>query len=100
MAMQRADNRWWRWMRGVLAAVLALLLVAIILPSAGRPVIDRSTEPPTHRVVWGVWECLPAFGIAVGSLAFVYVGMWKRWAIEGIGWAILISFMALAFLAG
>ena len=82
-----------------MAAVLALLLVAIILPSAGHPVIDRSVEPPTRQVVWGVRECFPAFAIALGSLAFIYVGMWKRWSIEGVGWSILIGFIVLSFFA-
>jgi hypothetical protein len=95
--MEMRENKWWLWGRAVLAAVLALLLVAIILPSAGRPVIDRSVEPPTHQVVWGVRECLPAFAIAIGSLSCIYVGMWRRWAIEGVGWTILLVFIVLAF---
>jgi hypothetical protein len=97
--MTARENKWWYWGRAALAAVLALLLVAIILPSAGRPVIDRSVELPAHRVVWGVRECFPAFAIALGSLAFIYVGMWKRWAIEGLGWSILVALIVLAFFA-
>ena len=80
--------------------MLAVVLGAIILPSAGRPIVDNSTQPPAHRVVWGVRECFPAFGIALGSLACVYVGMWKKWALEGVGWTILIVLTVLAFFAG
>ena len=38
-----------------------------------------------------------ALAIALGPLAFIYVGMWKRWALEGVGWAILVVFIVLAF---
>lgn len=97
--MVERENKRWHWGRATLAAVLALLVVAIILPSAGRLVIDRSVDPPAYRMVWGVRECFPAFAIPLGSLAFIYVGMWKRWAIEGVGWSILIGFIVLAFFA-
>jgi len=91
--MQDSNRSWWWWTRGVLAFILAALLVAIAVPSAGRIVVDHSAAPPVRHVVWGVRECLPSVGLALFSLACILVGMWKRWAFEIVGWAILVVFI-------
>jgi hypothetical protein len=76
----------------VLAVVLATLLVSIALPSAGRIVVSG----PTAHATWGIRECLPSVGLALFSLACIFVGMWKRWGFEIVGWAILILFILAA----
>lgn len=72
---------------------LALILVAIVLPSAGRIIVDASTTPPTRRVVWGFWECFPSIALAGVSLACIFVSMWKRWDFEIVGWVLLVVFI-------
>jgi hypothetical protein len=91
--MKDSSRSWWWWTRGALAVALAGLLVAIALPSAGRLVVDRSAVPAVRHVVWGVRECLPSIGLAVFSLACIFVGMWKCWDFEIVGWAILLVFI-------
>ena len=76
----------------MLAVVLATLLVSIALPSAGRIVVNG----PTAHATWGIRECLPSVGLALFSLACIFFGMWKRWAFEIVGWAILIVFILAA----
>jgi hypothetical protein len=97
--MEHSSHTWWFWTRAVLAAILAALVVAIALPSAGRVVIDSSTTPPTHHAVWGVREYLPSVGLALFSLACIYVGMWKRWSFEIVGWTLLLVFIFVGMFA-
>ena len=90
--MEDSKRSWWWWTRGVLAALLAALLVGVALPSAGRNVVDG----PGAHAVWGIRECLPPVGIALVSLACIFTGMWKRWAFEIVGWVILVVFILAA----
>jgi len=90
--MERSKHSWWWWTRGVLAVVLATLLVGIALPSAGRIVVHG----PMAHASWGIREWLPSVGLSLFSLACIFVGMWKRWAFEIVGWAILIVFILAA----
>ena len=90
--MEDSKRNWWWWVRGILAVLLAALLVGIALPSTGRVVVDG----PRAHAVWGVRECLPPVGLAVFSLACIFIGMWKRWAFEIVGWAILLTFILAA----
>jgi len=73
-------------MRGVVAVVMATFLVSITIPGAGKIVVDG----PTAHATWGVRECLPSIGIALCSLACIFIGMWKRWGFEIVGWVILV----------
>lgn len=77
----------------MLAVVLAAMLVAIGLPSAGRIVVDASTTPPTRHVFWGFWECLPSFAPAAVSLGCIFVSMWRDWDSEIVGWVLLVVFI-------
>lgn len=84
----------------MLAALLALLLLAMALPGAGRIVTDTSTDPPTRQVVWGVRECAPSVGLALVSLACIYVSMWRHWDFEIVGWALLGVFILGGVVSG
>lgn len=91
--MEPIDNSSWRWTRGILAVVLAMLLLGIALPGTGRIVVDQSTLPPTHHIIRGVRDWLPVVGTALFSLTFIFVGMWKRWDVEIVGWALLLVYI-------
>jgi hypothetical protein len=82
----------WRWARRYLAIVLALFLCAIIPGSAGRVVADHSTTPPTHHVVGQFRDSVIAIGLVLLSVAFVFLGTWKHWSFEIVGWLILAFF--------
>jgi hypothetical protein len=98
--MMNHDRGWWCWTRGVVAVLLAVFLVAVALPSAGRMVVDASTSPPTHRAVWGFWECVSSVGPAAVSLACIFVSMWRRWDFEIIGWVLLVVLILGVVLGG
>ena len=98
--MMNNDRGWWWWTRGVMAVLLAALLVAFALPSAGRMVVDAATSPPTYRAVWGFWECFSAVGPAAISLACIFVSMWRRWDSEIIGWVLLVVLILGVVLGG
>jgi hypothetical protein len=87
--MQNWNRSWWWWTRGALAIGLAVLLVGVALPSAGRLVVNG----PSAHAVWGTRECLAPIALAMFSLVCIFVGMWKRWAFEILGWAILVVFI-------
>ncbi len=99
-AMMNHHRGWWWWTRGVVAVLLAALLVAFALPSAGRMVVDASTSPPTHRAVWGFWECFASVGPVAISLACILVSMWRRWDSEIIGWVLLVVLILGVVLGG
>jgi len=99
LSMQESSRNWWCWTRGVLAVFLATLLVAIALPSAGRIVVDHGSGAPGRHVVWGLRECFPRVGLALISLACIFLGMWKRWDFEIVGWAILVVFILASGMA-
>jgi hypothetical protein len=90
--MRESYRNWWWWTRGILAVLLATLLVATALPSAGRIVVDHTGAARPH-VVWGVRECSPSIGLALAALVCIFVGMSKRWDFEIVGWAILVVFI-------
>src|SRR5712691_455087 len=98
--MEHSGHSWWRWIRGILALVLTTILLAMALPGVGRIVVDPSTTPPARHVVWGVWECFPSVGLAVFSLASIYIGMWKRRSFEIVGWVILLLCISAGMFAG
>jgi hypothetical protein len=91
--METSKHNLWRWVRGGLALFLALAFVGVAHSSAGRVVVDHSTSPPTLHVVGQVTGTLIASVIALFALASIYVGMWKRWSFEIVGWVILIAFI-------
>lgn len=75
----------------MLAILLGVMVVANVLPSAGRIiVVDAYTMPPTRQVVWGFWECFPSITVAIVSLGCILVSMWRRWDFEIVGWALLV----------
>ncbi len=76
----------------MLAILLATLLVSVALPSSGKIVVHGTMA----HASWGFRECLPSVGLALSSLACIFVGMWKRWAFEIVGWAVLIVFILAA----
>lgn len=90
--MQGSSCNWLFWTRGILAVLLATMLVSIAIPSAGRIVIDPS-NPARPHVVWGFREYFPSVALSLFSLGCIFVGMWKGWAFEIVGWAILGAFI-------
>ena len=91
--MEISRHNYLRWIRGLLAVLLAYIFVGVAYSSAGKIVTDRSTTPPTHHIVGQFSGTLPALGIALFALGCIYVGMWKRWAFEIVGWVILLAFI-------
>jgi hypothetical protein len=87
--MANTNRSWWWWTRGALAILLAALLACIALPSLGKVVVHG----PTAHVTWPIARVLPAIGLLVFSLGCIFIGMWKRWAFEIVGWAILVVFL-------
>jgi hypothetical protein len=91
--MEISRHNYWRWVRGVLAALLAYIFVGVAYSGAGKIVTDRSTTPPTHHIVGQFSGTLPAIGVALIALACIYIGMWKRASFEIVGWVILLAFV-------
>ena len=91
--MHHSKGTWWRWVRGGLALILAYFLAALAVMHAGRIVTDTSATLPTHHIVGRFSGSLPGVGIAIFSLVCIYVGMWKRWDFEVVGWVLLVVFV-------
>jgi hypothetical protein len=91
--MGQLPQNWWLWVRGALAIMLAYLLSALAVIHAGHIVTNASTTPPTHHIVGRFSGSLPGVGVALFSLACIYVSMWKRWDFEIVGWVLLLVFI-------
>ena len=73
--------------------VLAYFVVGLAVMHAGHYVIDPSTTPPSHHVTGRLVGSLPGIGVALFSLACIFVSMWKRWDFEIVGWVLLLVFI-------
>jgi len=77
--------------------LLALFVMAVALPNAGRVVVDHTTSPPTPHV-----ESLFTQGAVIVALALLpvlcilFAG--RRWLFaEVAGWVFLLLLVAVAF---
>ena len=77
------------WLRGGAAILVALLVVAIGLPNAGRVVIDPAS-PQTAHVEGRVRDSLIIIGMAVLPLVGILFLGRRWWFIEAIGWVLLL----------
>lgn len=77
------------WLRGSLALLLALFVIAVALPNSGRVVIDRTTLPQTAHIEGRVSESVIIVVLALSPVVcIVFLG--RRWRVaEGVGWIIL-----------
>lgn len=100
MHMGHLRQNWWRWLRGLLALLLAYSIIASTVTHAGRIVWDTSANPPTHLIVGRMPGILAGVAVAVFALACVLWGMWKRWDFEIVGWVLLLVFAFLGMAHG
>ena len=80
--MDKTDTNNWRWGRGALALVLALLFLVLALPNTGRVVVDSWMK----------------FVLAAVPLVCIILGMLRWSGVERIGWGMLVILVILAFL--
>jgi hypothetical protein len=76
--------------RGICALLLAVFVLALVLPHTGKLEIDYSTNPPTPHIVGRLSGSILAVGCVLFSLSCIYVSMWRRWDFEIVGWVLLI----------
>ena len=96
--MEQTKHRGWMWARCALALLLALLSLSIVLPNAGRIVIDHSTTPPTPLVVDRVRDCLIAVGAVAVSLTLICIGTFRRSQLAIPGWILLALQVVTSFM--
>ncbi len=84
---------WWRWVRGLLAALLGYLVIALFVMHSGRIVFDTSVTPPTHQIVGRLPGILVGAVATAFALSCIFVSMWKRWDFEIVGWLLLLVFI-------
>src|SRR5262245_43110252 len=90
----------WRWGRSGLAAFLAFFFLAVVLPNAGRVVIDRSTEPPKTHIVWVTPASVSFCAMAVIPVCCVLAGAFsRRRTMETIGWVLLVGVLVLMIIS-
>jgi hypothetical protein len=93
----KSEHKGWRWGRGTLAVLLALLFLGIGLPNTGRVVIDNTTTPPTTHIVGRARDSLILIGMVAVPCACIVFGMFRRSTVETVGWVLLIVLAVLAF---
>jgi hypothetical protein len=76
-----------------LAVFLVYVFVGMVFSGAGWIIADHSTTPPTLHIVGQFRDTLPAIVIAFISLVCIHIGIWKRRALEIVGWGILLAFI-------
>jgi len=91
--MEQSGHSWWRWTRGTLAIVLTLLLIGLVFSCSSRVVTYRLHQPLTYDFMGRLQDSLPGIALALVSLGCVFLGMWKRWDFEIVGWVLLIVFI-------
>jgi hypothetical protein len=77
------------WLRGSAALLVALLVIAIGLPNAGRVVVDPAT-PQTAHIEGRVRDSLIIIAMAVLPLFFILFLGRRWWFLEAIGWFLLV----------
>jgi len=96
--MIKSTRSRWVWARIATAVLLTLFFIAAVLPNAGHVVIDKTTQPPTVRIVDRFRDGLILVGIGVAPLLLILVGAFRVALLEFIGWALLIGMLVLIFL--
>jgi hypothetical protein len=85
------------WLRGSAAVLMALLVVAIALPNAGRVVIDHSAPQGGH-IEGRVRDSIVIIGITLLPLACIlFIGR-RWWVVEAVGWTLLLLLFVGAIL--
>ena len=83
------------------ATLIATLFLAILFPSLGRLVVDKSTTPPTIQVVdLGRSMAFVVAIVGVPLMSIVYGAFSGRSAFYMIGWGLLFVPIAYALLPG
>lgn len=75
--------------RSICAFLLAVFVLALVLPHAGHVVIDDTIYPPRPKVVGRTWDIIWSILSVMFWLSCIYVSMWKRWSFEVVGWIML-----------
>jgi hypothetical protein len=85
------------WLRGSLALLLSLFVMAVALPNAGRVVIDRTKSPQTAHIEGRLLQSVIIVVLAL--LPVVCIGfLGRRWAAaEVVGWVMLSVLVVGAF---
>jgi hypothetical protein len=84
--------------KGIVAALLALVVVAVSLPNMKQMVFDHSTSPPTYH-----WESRPIACSILIAAAFVpvfcilFLGRRRR-RIEVVAWCFLVYLVIASFI--
>jgi hypothetical protein len=95
-----ADKNRFRQVRIVAAVFFAFLLLAMLLPSTGA-MFDGPTRPGMWR--FGRYQFYPdslflALGAVSVSLGCTLIGIWRRNALEIVGWILFLAWFLLLFL--
>jgi hypothetical protein len=81
------------------AVLLALLVVAMYAPEAGRVVLDRSMSPPKPVVVHGIRETVGIWAFAAICVTWIIVSSKRKWDFEIVGWVLLATSVIVRVLA-
>jgi len=84
------------WRRGCLAMILALFVMVVALPNAGKVVVDHTTTPPTLHVEGFFTQGAVIVALALFPvLCILFIG--RRWLFaEVAGWLVLLLLVAVA----
>lgn len=85
------------WLSGGLAALLAFLIIAIIVPNLTIPVLDNSTSHHNHHVEWN-WPALRhLFAFTLIPVLCIFT-LGRRWIIfDWLAWIALLIQAPLVF---
>jgi hypothetical protein len=94
--MEHPNQKGWLWAHCAMALFTALLLLAMVLPNAGRVVVDHTTPPPTPHIVGRLHDSLVLICIAGVPLLLIIMGVFFRrsWLVIP-GWILMAALMAL-----
>ena len=87
-----------KWVRGVFATLLALLVFGVAMPNMVKVIRDDSSTPPTSHVELPRSPVLVLMGMVGVPLALIFIGMFRSRNLENVGWSLLIILTVLAFM--
>jgi hypothetical protein len=86
------------WLSGILATLVALLIVAVTLPNTDRAVVDHSFNPPHIYVKPQPWVVCYVLVLSFIPVICIFV-LSRRWRFfEWLGWAFL-GFLLLSMVS-
>jgi xanthine/uracil permease len=80
------------------AVLLALIVVGMYAPSAGRVVLDRSVIPPKATFVHGIRETIGIWSFGAICVIGIVVSAKRKWDFEIVGWVILATSLIVGIL--